>query len=90
MPARDSFAKVAPVAAARVDEVEIILRVRPPIAPAVVNSYDGVYSFDQRSADGQTIVEVRQGSLIDKLNPQQLTAIKNFLDGILTKAQGTI
>lgn len=91
---RDSFNQAAPVAAASVKKVEIILTITEAIPAqgdlaAVPRQYVGRYSFDQLAAD-DTIVDVRQGNLIPYLTAAQKTSIQSFLDQMLTKAQGTI
>jgi len=47
------------------------------------------YSFDVLDADG-AIMDVRSGNVVPHLTGAQITAIKGFLDAMLTKAQGVI
>jgi len=68
-----------------VASVEIILRV----VKGTPNVYEGRYSFDVLDQDG-AIMDVRSGNVVPHLTGAQITALKGFMDAMLTKAQGVI
>lgn len=82
--ATDSFSPDTRVPTS-VGPVEIILTV----TAGSPNDYAGRYTFDVLDADGNT-VDVRNGNLVPHLTASQITAIKSFLDAMLTKAQGSV
>lgn len=84
---RDSLTASKAVAPVRTGKVEVVLAVMPNADG--VNLYESRYTFDHLGPEGE-IIEVRTGPLLDKLPAQAQAQVKAFLDGMWTRAQGTI
>lgn len=81
----DSFDTAQARVPTSVEKLVVTLEVRDG-AP---NTYAGGYLFDVLDASGEP-VDTRQGDLVPHLTTAQRDALKSFMDGLLTKAQGVV
>lgn len=80
----DSFSPIAQTTK-HLDKLQIVLTV----TPGTPNTYAGTYTFHILNENNE-VLEPRTGNLVPHLTAGQVTAIRGFLDTMLTKAQGAL